>query len=184
MNKKELILRACETLRANDIRKPVSVKGERFTITDERGDSAVFTIARKDRKMHYNATDVGNVLDALIASIEDSIRRGEPVSIRGFGAWEVRKTKEHMVREPDQEIWHTIPEQYRAKFTSGCNLQAAARSYGLQEKETGAEQYLPPPMDEVFFDEDEDDDSELILDVVDTNDSCEDAGSYTERRGD
>ena len=148
MNKKELINKTCEVLQANDIRKPVSVKSEKFTIMDESGDKAVFTIDRKDRRLLYTATDVGNILDAMVAVVEDCMRRGERVGMYGFGTLEVRKTKEHKVREPDREIWHVIPEMYKAKFTPGCNLAAAARSYGLQEEDIGAEKYLPEPEDD------------------------------------
>lgn len=153
MNKKELISKVCDVLQANDIRKPVSVASERFRISNDNGDEATFTVARKDRRMMYNATDVGNILDAVIAVVEDSLSKGEPVSVRGFGTLEVRKSKEHRVREPEQEIWHTIPAQYRAKFTAGCNLAAAARSYGLQEDDIGAEQFLPLPDDDEEEDE-------------------------------
>lgn len=153
MNKKELIAKTCDVLQANDIRKPVSVKSEKFIISNEGGDSAVFTIDRKDRRLLYNASDVGSILDAMIAVVEDCMRRGETVSIRGFGSLEIRKTKEHVVKEPVEDIWHTIPAGYKAKFTAGCNLAEAARAYGLQEKDVGAEQFLPPPEDD--WDEDE-----------------------------
>lgn len=152
MNKKELINRTCEALQAADIRKPVTLKSEKFIITDEGGDSAVFTIDRKDRRMLYTAADVGNILDMMVAVVEDAVSRGEQVVMRGFGSLEVRKVKGRRVKEPDQDIWHTIPDQYRPKFTAGCNLAAAARSYGLQQDDVGAEQYLPEPDDE---DEDE-----------------------------
>ena len=152
MNKKGLINATCAVLQNADIRKPVSLKSEKFRIISESGDEAVFTVDRKDRRLYYNVNDVGNILDALIAVVEDCMRRGEQVGVRGFGSLEVRQTKEHRVREPDQEIWHTIPATYRAKFTAGCNLAQAARAYGLQEDDIGAEQFLPLPDEE---DEDE-----------------------------
>ena len=145
MNKKELINAACAVLQQNDIRKDIAIRAEKFRITSDSGDSAVFTVDRKDRRIHYNTHDVGNILDALIAVVEDCMTRGEAVGIRGFGQLEIRKTKERRVREPDQEIWHTIPSQYKPKFTAGCNLAQAARSYGLQEEDVGAEQFLPEP---------------------------------------
>ena len=153
MNKTELISRTSEVLAENDIRKPVTIKSEKFKITSQSGDEATFTVNRADRRIRYNTTDVANILDTMIAIVEDAIRHGETVSIRGFGSLCVRKRKEHMVREPDQEIWHVIPSQYVAKFVTGCNLASAARSYGLQEDDVGAEQFLPSPDDE----EDEED---------------------------
>ena len=153
MNKRELINKTCEVLKENDIRKPVSIKSERFHITSDSGEEATFTVDRVDKRMLYTAVDVGNILDVMIAVAEDCIAKGETVSLQGFGSLKVRHTKERRVREPDQEIWHTIPSQCRPKFTAGCNLAAAARAYGLQAKDIGAEQFLPPPDDD---DEDED----------------------------
>lgn len=148
MNKKELIAKICETLYQNDIRKPISIKSEKFVISNEGGDSATFSTNRMDRRLMYTAVDVCNILDAAIAVVEDCMRRGEPVGIRGFGALHLKKTKEHMVREPDQEIWHTIPSQYKPKFVAGSGLAAAARSFGLQEDEVTAEQFFPEPDEE------------------------------------
>lgn len=148
MNKKELINATCAVLQQADIRKEIAIRAEKFRITSDSGDSAVFTVDRKAKRLYYNVNDVGNILDAIIAVIEDCMSRGESVGVRGFGQWEVRKTKEHKVREPDQEIWHTIPSTYRPKFTAGCNLSQAARSYGLQEDDIGAAQFLPDPDDE------------------------------------
>lgn len=126
----------------------MSIKSEKLTVSDENGNSATFTVDRKDKQMMFTIKDVGNILDALLAVITDALRHGEKVSMWGFGSFEIRKTKEHRVREPDAEIWHTIPSQYRPKFTSGFNLSAAVRSYGLQEDDTGADEFLPPPVDE------------------------------------
>ncbi len=148
MNKKELINATCAALSQADIRKEVALKAAKLRITSDSGDSAVFTVERKAKRLYYNAHDVGNILDAIVAVVEDSISRGEPVAVRGFGQLEIRKTKERRIREPDQDIWHTIPPVYRPKFTAGCNLQQAARAYGLQEDDIGAAQFLPEPDDE------------------------------------
>ena len=156
MNKKGLIEKTRDVLKNNDIRKPVSVKSEKFRIASDGGDNAVFTVDREDKRIPYNARDVANILDALIAVIEDCMRRGEQVAVRGFGSLEIRKVKEHRVREPEEEIWHIIPEQYRPKFTAGCDLAAAARSYGLQEDDVGAERFLPDPDDYDDMDDEED----------------------------
>ena len=148
MNKKELINATCAVLQNADIRKEVAIKAEKFRITSDSGDSAVFTVDRKEKRLLYTAGDVGNILDAMIAVVEDCIAKGESVGVRGFGQLEVRKAKEHRVREPDQEIWHTIPATFKPKFTAGYNLKNAARAYGLQEEDIGAEAFLPPPDDE------------------------------------
>lgn len=174
MNKKDLISKTYEVLRSNDIRKPISIKSERFRITDERGDEAVFTVERKDKRVLYNVTDITTILDAMIAIVEDCMRRGEPVSIRGFGSLEVRKSMERHVREPDQEIWHTIPERYRPKFTAGSNLTSAARSYGLQKDDIGAERFLPPPDDD---EDEEEEDSDFSISIVLPDEEGEDGES-------
>lgn len=156
MNKKQIISAAADLLRENDVRKSVQTKSERFHIRREGGDEeAVFQIDRKDRRVQYNVTDVQNILDALIHVAIDCMRRGEPFMLKGFGTLKVRLAKEHMVREPLEEIWHTIPACYRPKFEAGTKLTAAARAYGFQQDDN-PDKYLPPPI----YDEDEEEDDD------------------------
>lgn len=149
MNKKELVSAVAESLRENGVRKQIKTKSEVFrVIQDDSGDEAVFTIDRADRKILYSTEDVMNVLDAIIEVVTDSIRRGEPVTVRGLGTLTTVRVAPRRSKEPDTGIWHDIPAMTRPKFRSGYLLAAAARASGLQEDEHGAEQFLPPPDEE------------------------------------
>ena len=149
MNKKELVAAVAERLRVNDIRKQVKTKSEIFrVIQEDSGDEAVFTIDRKDRRVIYSMEDVQNILDAAIDVVIDSIRRGESVNVRGLGALSTVRVAARRTKEPEADIWHDIPEMTRPKFRAGFQLAAAARAFGLQEDERGAEQFLPPPEEE------------------------------------
>ena len=81
MNKKELSSRVAEVLRANNIRKPVSVKKQTLHITDEGGNTAEFHIKQQDKNVLYTVDDATNVIDACIAVIIDAIKNGEEISI-------------------------------------------------------------------------------------------------------
>ena len=79
MNKKELSSRVAEVLRANNIRKPVSVKKQTFHITDEDGNTADFHIKQQDKNVLYTVDDTANVIDACIAAEIEEI-----IVVRGY----------------------------------------------------------------------------------------------------
>ncbi len=153
MNKKELITATVDVLRENDIRKPITLKNETFRVTQESsGADATFSVARADKRMLYTATDVQNILDAMLCLVEDAMRHGETVNIRNFGTLSVRHAAAHRVREPNEEIWHEIPAGFRPKFRPGQRLLAAARVFGLQKDDDDPDSYLPKPV----YDDEED----------------------------
>lgn len=149
MNKKELIAAAVDLLKENDIRKPVTLASETFRVTQEStGDDAAFTVRRKDKQLSYTHRDVQNILDVLLCLAEDAVKRGEPINIRGFGTLETKHVAARRVREPQEEIWHDIPECFRPKFRPGFQLLAAARAHGLLMADDDPNKYLPPPVDD------------------------------------
>ena len=149
MNKKELMSAVANVLRENKIRKSVKTKSEVFrVIQDGSGDEAVFTIDRADRKILYSIEDVQNIIDATIAVVLDCIRRGEPVSVRGFGSLSTIRVAPRRSKDPIAGNWYDVPSFVRPKFKPGFALITAARSAGLQEEDVGAEQFLPPPDEE------------------------------------
>lgn len=146
MNKKELIMATVDVLRENNIRKPVTLKSETFRVTQESsGADATFSVARADKNMLYTATDVQNILDAMLCLAEDAMRHGETINIRNFGTLSVRYAAAHRVREPNEEIWHEIPAGFRPKFRPGQRLLAAARVFGFQQNDDNPDSYLPRP---------------------------------------
>ena len=140
MNKKELSSRVAEVLRANNIRKPVSVKKQTFHITDEEGNTADFHIKQQDKNVIYTVDDTMNVIDACIAVIIDAIKNGEEISIKGFGNLGLHYRAARRTREPISGEWIEIEARYVPKFSYGNDLRMAARLYELSHAESAQEQ--------------------------------------------
>ena len=140
MNKKELSSRVAEVLRANNIRKPVSVKKQTFHITDEDGNTADFHIKQQDKNVLYTVDDTANVIDACIAVILDAIKNGEEISIKGFGSLGLHYRAARRTKEPNSGEWCEIEARYITKFSYGNDLRMAARLYELSHTETEQEE--------------------------------------------
>ena len=140
MNKKELSSRVAEVLRANNIRKPVSVKKQTFHITDEDGNTADFHIKQQDKNVLYTVDDTANVIDACIAVILDAIKNGEEISIKGFGSLGLHYRAARRTKEPNSGEWCEIEARYIPKFSYGNDLRMAARLYELSHAETEQEE--------------------------------------------
>lgn len=139
MNKKDLVSRVAEVLRENDVRKPVKIKKHRFQITDEEGNAANFTVKRADKQVLYTVDDINNIVDACIEVALESIRRGEEISIRGFGILGLHYRAPHRTKHPGTEDWYEIEAHYTPKFFCGNDLKAAAKVYDLSRKEKAVE---------------------------------------------
>lgn len=131
MNKKDLISKTTSLLRENNVRKPLAAQKTVFHISDDNGNSSDFTIKKSARSVIYTFDDVAVVIDALLAVVEDSIKKGEDISIHGFGSLGVhyrpaRATKHPVTGEPVK-----VPERYVPKFDFGNTLRMAAKCYEL-----------------------------------------------------
>lgn len=141
MNKKEFVSRVSETLRENNVRKPVSVKKHTFHITDDNGNSADFNIKQRDKSVLYTVDDVANIVDASLAVILDAIKNGEEISIKGFGSLGLHYRAARRTKEPNSGEWCEIEAHYVPKFSYGNDLRMAAKLYEVSLEE----QPLPEP---------------------------------------
>ena len=136
MNKKEFISRVAEALRENDLRKPVSVRKHTFHLTDDEGNSADFNIRQQEKSVLYTADDVANIVDASLAVILDAIRKGEEISVKGFGTLGLHYRAARRTKEPNSGEWCEVDARYVPKFAYGNDLRMAAKLYevSLAEK--------------------------------------------------
>lgn len=141
MNKKELISRVTEALRANNMRKPISVKKHTFHITDEDGNAADFHIKQQDKNVLYTVDDTANIIDACLAVILDAIKNGEEISIKGFGNLGLHYRAARRTKEPNSSEWCEIEAHYVPKFSYGNDLRMAAKLYEVSL----GEQPMPEP---------------------------------------
>jgi len=129
MNKPGLISKTAELLRANGVKKAVSVPDGVFYVVDDNGNKKKFTVSVPDREVNYTIKDVSNILDGILAVTEDCIKHGEPVHIYGLGALRLKKRAAGMMKLPDKDEWHEVPEHYIPYFKVGEIIKQAARLY-------------------------------------------------------
>ncbi len=67
--------------------------------------------------------DAEKAVNAVLASITDSLKNGEKVAISGFGAFEVRERPEHKGRNPRTKEDIIIPASRTAAFKAGKALK-------------------------------------------------------------
>lgn len=135
MIKKELITKATQVLKDNHKKKPVQIKKNTFHITDDEGNSADFVVKQDDKSVIYTFDDVSNILDAILFVIEDSLKQGEDVIIRGFGTFGLSHRKPKLIRNVTTGEISEVKEHYAAKFQCGYGLKMAAKIYELMSKD-------------------------------------------------
>lgn len=131
MNKKDFIKCVSELLRANDIKKPVSMPKQVFHISDNEGNSKDFTIRKTDKSVMYTKDDVTAIVDACLYVIQESLKRGEPVSFHGFGTLGLNYRKPRATKCVGTEEDVVIEGRYVPKFSFGNDLRMCAKIYEL-----------------------------------------------------
>lgn len=129
MNKKELVKRINEELRATGQKKPIALERHTLHVSDDNGNSTDFVIREKDREVIYTAKDVEKILDACCDVVLRALENGEEVNVHGFGAL---KVKTH----PSQSIFHVRTKEMvevapycTPQFVPGINVRSAVKVY-------------------------------------------------------
>ena len=142
MVRKELIRQIAAVMRDNDIRKPISIPKQVFHITDDEGNKKDFTVKKIDKSVLYTADDIEAVLDACQYVIQEALKAGDVISIRGFGTLGLRYRKPRMAKnvldgESVLQAGHYVP-----RFLSGNDLKRCAQVY----EQSIADQKLCEPL--------------------------------------
>lgn len=135
MNRKEFVRKVAETLRDNDIRKPVSSPKHVFHISDDCGNSKDFVVKQSDKSILFTVIDIENIVDACLSVVADLLKNGDTLSIRGFGTLGLRYRKGRKMRDTNGE-WIECPPGFMPKFTCGNELKRSAKLYevAMQDK--------------------------------------------------
>lgn len=72
-------------------------------------------------------TDAGKALDATIDSVKAALKKGQKVTLVGFGTFSVSKRKARKGRNPRTGAEIKIPATKVPKFTAGKTLKDAVR---------------------------------------------------------
>lgn len=78
-------------------------------------------------KLDLSKKDVEAVIDALTENITEEIRKGNKVTLTGFGTFRVSKRKAREGINPQTKKRIQIPEMSVPKFTAGKTLKEAVR---------------------------------------------------------
>ena len=150
MNKRELVSAVTEALKQNGVRKTIKMPKQRFTISDNEGNSREFTVKKSDKFVYLNMDDVTNVIDACIAVIENSLKKGESVTVHGFGSLGLHYRKARSTKRIDNGEEVAVPARYVPKFNYGNDLRLAAKIY-----ESSLEDVFVDEIENYFEEEDD-----------------------------
>lgn len=79
-------------------------------------------------KTGLTKTDSSKALDAFIASVSETVKKGGEVRLVGFGTFSVTKRKATTGRNPRTGEAIKIPAKKLVKFKAGTNLAEAVQS--------------------------------------------------------
>lgn len=143
MNRKELVRRIAGKMRENNMRKQISMPRHVFHISDDEGNSKDFVVRKSEKSVLFTVEDIDSMLEACLYVIGESLKRGEQISIMGFGTLGLRYHKPKIIHhvETGEEI--LVPERYQPKFTFGNDLRMCAKVYELSLKDQKMDSDLP-----------------------------------------
>lgn len=129
MNKKELICCVTGVLKSGNIRKSITIPPQEFRVSDQYGNSEIFKISGRRRDVLYSQDDVQDIVNAVLCVIEESLKRGEEISIKGFGSLGLHYRAARRTREPNSGKWCDVEARYVPKFRYGEDLRQIAMQY-------------------------------------------------------
>lgn len=131
MNKKELVSRIVEVLQENDIRKKISAQKAVFHISDDFGHKSDFVVRKAERGLLFNSNDVDAIIDACLAVIEETLKKGEEITVNGYGSIGLNYREARQTKHPATGECVTIAAKYTPKAKFGKLLKRAAKVYEL-----------------------------------------------------
>lgn len=85
-------------------------------------------ISQVVEKSGVSENEVVKILEAFTASIKEGLRRGESVTIAGFGTFSLKNRKASKFLNPKNNQPYEIPERKLPHFKAGQNLKALLES--------------------------------------------------------
>lgn len=143
MNRRDFTRNVANVLRTNNIKKPMHVPKQVFHISDDNGNSKDFSVKATDKSAIFTIDDVDAIIDACIYVIQESLKRGEPVTFSGFGSLGLKYRKPRIAGKVNTDEKIFIEGRYIPKFSFGNDLRRCAKLYELS-------------LQDRFTDEDED----------------------------
>lgn len=131
MTRKGLVRAIASFLRENNIRKPVAIPRKTIHISDDDGNCRDLTFKGVDKQAPFTIDDVETIIDTCLYVIQESIKRGEPVTIHGFGSLGVKYRKPRSTYKYGTKERVAVPGRYIPKFSFGNDLRMCAKIYEI-----------------------------------------------------
>lgn len=153
MNRVDLLSNVSEYLYANNIKKTVSIPKQVFTISTDGGQSHQFSVKPSSKEFRYTRADADVFLDAFVHVIEEAIKDGDEVSLKGFGTLGIKYRKPRYVFHPETGERIDIEGMYLPKFSFGSELRRCATIYGERKDDRELEETVATMPKEEYLDE-------------------------------
>lgn len=176
MNKFEFIRAVTDTLKANDLRKPVSIPKQTYYISDDEGNARSFSVKKKDKNILFTIEDVKAIVNSCIEVIEDCLKRGEPISFSNFGTLGLKYRKPRQVKPFNSEDKVEIEGRFIPKFSFGKDLRLCAKLYEMSLKDRINNVNIEDEGDDTYDAYDDPDGAELNGDVTEGAELTGDSG--------
>ena len=89
-------------------------------------------------KAEFTQKDAAKALEAMVATIQETLAKGDKVQIIGFGSFEVRDRKERKVISPATRQEITVPATKVPAFKPGKSLKEAIAVKPVAKGKKGA----------------------------------------------
>ena len=76
----------------------------------------------------FNKKDISRVLDRFVNIVERALKKGDKVSLSGFGTFSLSKRSPRIGINPSTKERISLPSVNVPKFKAGKNLRASVRS--------------------------------------------------------
>ena len=86
-------------------------------------------VAAVAAKAGLTKEQAGNAVNAVFASMTESLAKGDKVQLIGFGTFAVKYRKEKQSKNPQTGAKITVPATYRPAFSAGSALKEVVAKY-------------------------------------------------------
>lgn len=148
MVRRELIRRIADVMRENNIRKPISLPKQVLHVSDDEGHSKDFVVKQEDKEYLYTIKDIEAVLDACRFVIHEAMKKGEKITIHGFGTLSMNYRQPGVVTSFVDGSKIKVEGHYLPKFTVGNDLKRCGQVYEQYLKDRAARAIDPIPDEE------------------------------------
>ena len=140
MNRSQLVKNISSLLKEGGVRKPVYTPKNVFHISDDRGNSKDFIVKETKRTVMYTEDDVDAILSAFEKVVEEAMKRGDSITVHGFGSLRLHYRKERTIKNVEDGRDVFVQGRYVPKFFFGNNLRMAAKVYEMTKDDAESDE--------------------------------------------